>query len=114
METEEKSKSLAKHSVNYCNTHMGSKIKYSDSGYDIGAVYDSNLLQDKRSGFELNFEICALQVKKLENVNGKDKFEYLYYPLKGRNNIIYMASSNQGLMSTNAIVILDENWNVFK
>ena len=77
-------------------------------------VYDSNLPQDKRSGFELNFEICALQVKKLEDVNGKDKFEYLYYPLKGRNNITYMASSNQGLMSTNAIVILDENWNVFK
>lgn len=34
--------------------------------------------------------------------------------LKGRNNIKYMASSNQGLMSTNVIVILDENWNVVR
>lgn len=90
------------------------KYEYLDDNELTFYVYDSNLPQDKRSGFELNFSICALQVKKMEHANGAEKFEYLYYPLKGRDNIKYMASSNQGLMSTNSIVILDENWNVIK
>lgn len=77
-------------------------------------VYDCNILQDKRKGFKLNFEVCALQVKKIKDESGKDKFEYLYYPLKGGENITYMASSNQGLMEENAIVIVDEKWNVLK
>lgn len=77
-------------------------------------VYDSNLPQDRRAGFKLNFEMCVLQVKKIKDVSGNDKFEYLYYPIKGNENVTYMASSNQGLMEENAIVILDEKWNVLK
>lgn len=86
--------------------------QYNDNGEVAFYVYDSNIPRDKCHGQELNFDICALQVKKIKDVNGKDKFEYLYYPLKGRKNITYMASSNAGLMETNSIIVADEEWNI--
>lgn len=87
---------------------------YNSLGEVIFDVYDSNLPQNKRSGFTLNHDKCYLEVKRIENENGPDTFEYLYWPLSGKSNISYMATSNPDLMSKNAMVVMDEDWNVVK
>lgn len=86
---------------------------YVESGELVFYVYDSNIPRDKCSGYEMNFDTCILQVKKLENGNGPDTFEYIYLPFKGKENVTYMATSNWGLMQRNSIVVSDEEWNIF-
>lgn len=86
---------------------------YTESGELVFYVYDSNIPRDNCPGYEMNFETCILQVKKLENGNGPDTFEYIYYPFKGKENITYMATSNWGTMQRNSIVVSDEEWNIF-
>ena len=44
------------------------------------------------------------------NEDGTGSFEYLYWPMT--DNTEYLASSAQGLMSSHAIVVMDENWNI--
>lgn len=84
---------------------------YTDAGEIIFRVYDSNIPQDNRGGVELNHAFCYLHVKEKVNPNGQNSFVYLYCPIK--NNTTYMATSVHNLMNENALVIMDENWNVF-
>lgn len=86
---------------------------YVESGELVFYVYDSNIPRDQCPGYEMNFDTCILQVKKLENGNGPDTFEYIYLPFKGKVNVTYMATSNWGLMQRNSIVVSDEEWNIF-
>jgi len=86
---------------------------YVESGELVFYVYDSNIPRDQCPGYEMNFDTCILQVKKLENGNGPDTFEYIYLPFKGKENVTYMATSNWGLMQRNSIVVSDEEWNIF-
>jgi len=85
---------------------------YNAAGELIFRVYDSNIPQDNRDGYELNCEdACYLQCKEVIRKDGSRALAYLYWPIKG--NIEYMASSNQNLMEVNAMVVTDENWNVY-
>ena len=85
---------------------------YTEVGELIFRVYDSNIPQDNRKGYELNCDdACYLQCKKVIRKDGSSAFTYLYWPIKG--NVSYMASSNKNLMEINSIVVTDENWNVF-
>lgn len=73
-------------------------------------VYDSNIPQD--NGY-LASDACYLKVKKIVRDDGTSYFDYLYWPL-GKNSPRYLASSYEQLMPTSMIVIMDENWKVFK
>lgn len=85
---------------------------YTEAGELIFRVYDSNIPQNNRDGFELNCDgACYLQCKEIIRPDGTSSFTYLYWPIKG--NIGYMASSNKNLMNVNSIVVTDENWNIF-
>lgn len=96
------------HAINIYGYH------YNSLGEVIFNVYDSNLPQDQRAGFILNHDKCYLGVKKIKNENGTDTFEYLYWPISGKNNISYMATSNPALMPKNAMVVMDEDWNIIE
>ena len=85
---------------------------YTEAGELIFRVYDSNIPQNNRDGYELNCDgACYLQCKEIIRPDGTSSFTYLYWPIKG--NIGYMASSNKNLMNVNSIVVTDENWNIF-
>ena len=75
-------------------------------------VYDSNLPQDERKGYNIDQVPgrCTLQVFLSMNEDGTGTFEYLYWPMT--SNIDYMASSAKGLMDSHSIVVMDENWNI--
>ena len=75
-------------------------------------VYDSNLPQDDRKGYNIdNIKgQCTLQVFLSMNKDGTGSFEYLYWPMT--DNTEYLASSAEGLMNSHAIVVMDENWNI--
>lgn len=85
---------------------------FTDEGELLFRVYDSNIPQNDREGYRLNCDgACYLQCKKMIRQDGTSCFTYLYYPVKG--NTGYLAASATCLMDTNAIVVTDENWNVF-
>lgn len=96
------------HAINIYDYH------YNSLGEVFFSVYDSNIPQDQRAGFTLNHGKCYLEVQKIENEDGPDTFEYLYWPISGKNNISYMATSNPNLMAKNAIVVMDEEWNIIE
>ena len=75
-------------------------------------VYDSNLPQDERKGYNIDQVPgrCTLQVFLSMNEDGTGTFEYLYWPMT--SNIDYMASSAKGLMDSHSVVVMDENWNI--
>lgn len=75
-------------------------------------VYDSNLPQDDRKGYNIdNIKgQCTLQVFLSMNEDGTGSFEFLYWPMT--DNTEYLASSAEGLMNSHAIVVMDENWNI--
>jgi hypothetical protein len=85
---------------------------YTEAGELIFRVYDSNIPQNSRDGYELNCDgACYLQCKKIINPDGTASFAYLYWPIQG--NYDYLATSSRSLMEYNSLVVTDENWNVF-
>lgn len=85
---------------------------FTDAGELLFRVYDSNIPQNDREGYRLNCDgACYLQCKEVIRQDGTSSFTYLYYPVKG--NTGYLAASATCLMEKNAIVVTDENWNVF-
>lgn len=74
-------------------------------------VYDSNIPRDN-SGLLID-NACYLKVKKISGEDGKAYFDYLYWPL-GENSPRYLAASDERLMPTSMIAIMDENWTVFQ
>lgn len=76
-------------------------------------VYDNNIPQDCKDGYMINADAngnCYLQVTIRKDEGGNDILEYLYMPLQGSKD--YIASSMKNLMKSNAMVVMDENWNV--
>lgn len=76
-------------------------------------VYDNNIPQDCKDGYMVNTDEngnCFLQVMIRKDEAGNDILEYLYMPLAGNKN--YIASSMKNLMPANAMVVMDEKWNV--
>lgn len=76
-------------------------------------VYDNNIPQDCKDGYMINADEngnCFLQIMIRKDEAGKDILEYLYMPLAGSKS--YIASSMKNLMPANAMVVMDENWNV--
>jgi hypothetical protein len=85
---------------------------YTDAGELIFRVYDSNIPQNSREGYELNCDgACYLQCKEVIRPDGVSSFVYLYWPING--NYGYLAASAYCLMEYNAFVVTDENWNIF-
>ncbi len=77
------------------------------------AVYDNNIPQDCKEGYMVNTDgngNCFLQMMIRKDGAGNDVLEYLYMPLAGSKD--YIASSMKNLMKANAMVVMDENWNV--
>ena len=94
--------------------HTVNVYDYKVSGDDVFFyVYDSNFPQDSRAGYTLNDNRCYLKVCKMYRKDGSETFEYIYYPLYGQANVDYSATSDPVLMERNALVVMDENWNVF-
>lgn len=85
---------------------------FNDSDELIFRVYDSNIPQNKRGNLVINCDgACYLLCKEIIRQDGTSSFAYFYWPIEG--NYGYMASSNDSLMERHAIVVTDENWNVF-
>jgi hypothetical protein len=85
---------------------------YTSAGELIFRVYDSNIPQNSRDGYELNCDgACYLQCKEVIRPDGARSFVYLYWPIQDNNG--YLASSAYCLMEYNAFVVTDENWNIF-
>lgn len=94
------------HAINvydyYLNTH----------GEIVFKVYDSNIPQNDRTNFDTNQEGASyLQVRKVLRSDGTEAMDYLYYPTE--YNVGYLATSDYNLMQQNAMIVLDENWNIF-
>ena len=80
---------------------------------DTGATYRCVTLAALQRGYTLNDNRCYLKVCKMYRKDGSETFEYIYYPLYGQANVDYSATSDPVLMERNALVVMDENWNVF-
>lgn len=79
----------------------------------IFKVYDNNIPQDNRENYKANTDKdgnCFLKVFICKNEAGNDTLEYFYQPLA--ENKDYIASSMKNLMPTNAMIVMDENWNI--
>lgn len=79
----------------------------------IFKVYDNNIPQDNRENYKVNTDKdgnCFLKVFICKNEAGNDTLEYFYQPLA--ENKDYIASSMKNLMPTNAMIVMDENWNI--
>lgn len=76
-------------------------------------VYDSNIPQNDRENYYIHADGASyLQCSVVTQPNGEKDFQYIYYPLE--NNTYYMASSYYYLMQKHCLIIMDENWNIFK
>lgn len=87
--------------------------KYVDDRCVWFMVYDNNIPQDCKDGYMVNTDgngNCFLQVMIRKDGAGNDILEYLYMPLAGSKN--YIASSMKNLMPSNAMMVMDESWNV--
>lgn len=87
--------------------------EYVDENCVWFTVYDNNIPQDCKDGYMINADgngNCFLQVFIRKDGAGNDILEYLYMPLQGSKD--YIASSMKNLMKANAMVVMDENWNV--
>lgn len=87
--------------------------EYTAANSVLFTVYDNNIPQDCKDGYMINADSngnCYLQVTIRKDEGGNDILEYLYMPLKGSKE--YIASSMKNLMKFNAMVVMDENWNV--
>lgn len=87
--------------------------EYTAANSVLFTVYDNNIPQDCKDGYMINADSngnCYLQVTIRKDEGGNDILEYLYMPLRGSKE--YIASSMKNLMKFNAMVVMDENWNV--
>ena len=81
-----------------------------DYGEVVFSVYDSNFPQDQRDGFTMLYNRCYLVVKKTVNPEGKDTFQYLYYPTSGNSQ--YAATSCSVFTDMHYFIVFDENYNI--
>lgn len=98
----------------YLNDGTGHEVTVYDYTYTSEnnvtfRIYDSNMPQDQNDA-KLTSNACYMYCTKTARADGTYEMKYIYAPVK--ENTKYMATSESSLMSTSALILSDDDWNI--